>query len=277
MRVLFLGDIVGRSARKKVVESVPDWRRDWCLDFVIVNGENAAGGFGITGEIAQNLFDAGVDVITTGNHVWDQKEVMAYIDSEPRLLRPANYPDSAPGKGYGIFDAPRGKKVLVVNLMARIFMPPLDDPFAIADKIIKRHALSSQLAFSMIDFHGEATSEKMAMGHFLDGRVSCVVGTHSHVPTADARILPGGTAYQTDAGMCGDYNSVIGMEKNEPLRRFTRHIPSARFTPALGEPTLCGLLVESNMAGHAIRAEPVRIGPHLGPSVPDPSHIGLNT
>lgn len=268
MRVLFLGDIVGRPARQKVIESLPEWRRDWKLDFVVVNGENAAGGFGITGEISVSLFDAGVDVITTGNHVWDQKEVMSYIDSEPRLLRPANYPDSAPGKGYGIFDAPRGKKVLVMNLMARVFMNPLDDPFAVADKIIKRHPLSGQLAFSMIDFHGEATSEKMAMGHFADGRVSCVVGTHSHVPTADTEILSGGTAYQTDAGMCGDYNSIIGMEKDEPLRRFTRHIPSARFSPSLGEPTICGLLVESNAQGRAVRAEPIRIGPRLAEAYP---------
>ncbi|GEQ98657.1 metallophosphoesterase [Iodidimonas gelatinilytica] len=263
MRVLFLGDIVGRLARQRVVEQMADWRRDWRLDFVIVNGENAAGGFGITAAIADELFAVGVDVITTGNHAWDQKEILSHIDQEPRLLRPANYPDSAPGRGYGIYDAPRGKKVLVMNLMGRVFMNPLDDPFAVADKILKRHVLSSQLAFSFIDFHGEATSEKMAMGQFADGRASCVVGTHSHIPTADAQILPKGTAYQTDAGMCGDYDSVIGMEKEEPLRRFTRHIPGGRFSPALGEPTICGVLVESDNSGRAVRIDPIRIGGRL--------------
>ncbi|WP_281300662.1 MULTISPECIES: TIGR00282 family metallophosphoesterase [unclassified Iodidimonas] len=270
MRVLFLGDILGRPARQKLIEMLPQWRKDWRLDFVIVNGENAAGGFGITGAIAAEMLAAGVDVITTGNHAYDQKEIMADIDREPRLLRPANYPDSAPGRGFGVYDAPRGKKVLVINLMGRVFMNPLDDPFAIADKILKRHALSSQLAFSLIDFHGEATSEKMAMGHFADGRASCVVGTHSHVPTADAQILPKGTAYQTDAGMCGDYDSVIGMDKDEPLRRFTKHIPGGRFSPALGEPTLCGIMVESNAEGLATRIEPVRIGPRLSQAVPVP-------
>ncbi|GAB4571026.1 MAG: TIGR00282 family metallophosphoesterase [Rhodothalassiaceae bacterium] len=268
MRILFLGDIVGRPARTSVAAILPSWRRDWKLDFVVVNGENAAGGFGITPDIAQELFAAGADVITTGNHAFDQKGSMPFFDAEPRLLRPANYPEGTPGRGFGVFEATRGRKVLVVNLMGRVFMPALDDPFAAADRILKTHPLSGRLDFSLIDFHGEATSEKMAMGHFADGRASLVIGTHSHVPTADAQILPKGTAYQTDAGMCGDYDSVIGMEKDEPLQRFTRQIPGGRFSPAMGEPTLCGLLVESDKEGRATRLHPIRQGGRLAPALP---------
>ena len=269
MRVLFLGDIVGRAARQAVIAAVPEWRRAWKLDFVVANGENAAGGFGITGEIAQSLFAAGVDVITTGNHVWDQREVMSYIDGEPRLLRPLNYPQGAPGRGFGLYDAPRGRRVLVINAMGRVFMAALDDPFAAVDRILGRYALGAGADFILVDMHGEATSEKTAMGHFCDGRASLVVGTHSHVPTADARILSGGTAFQTDCGMCGDYDSVIGMEKSEPLRRFTRQIPGGRFTPALGEPTLCGVLVESDRSGRALSVTPIRSGGQLAPSLPE--------
>ncbi len=269
MRVLFLGDIVGRAARQAVIATVPEWRRAWKLDFVVANGENAAGGFGITGEIAEKLFAAGVDVITSGNHVWDQREVMGYIDGEPRLLRPLNYPQGAPGRGFGLYEAPRGRRVLVINAMGRVFMAALDDPFAAVDKILARYALGAGADFILVDMHGEATSEKTAMGHFCDGRASLVVGTHSHVPTADARILAGGTAFQTDCGMCGDYDSVIGMEKSEPLRRFTRQIPGGRFTPALGEPTLCGVLVESDRSGRALSVMPIRSGGQLAPSLPE--------
>lgn len=269
MRVLFLGDINGRPARQAVIETVPGWRRELALDFVIANGENAAGGFGITAAIAKALFEAGVDVITTGNHVWDQKEIMATIEREPRLLRPLNYPAGTPGRGFGLYEASRGRKVLVINVMGRVFMPALDDPFAGVDAVLKRHPLGRQAHFALVDIHAEATSEKMAMGHFCDGRASCVVGTHSHVPTADAMILPGGTAYQTDAGMCGDYDSVIGMEKDEPLRRFTRAISGQRFSPAMGEPTLCGLVVESDDAtGRAISISPLRQGGKLAAAMP---------
>jgi len=269
VRVLFLGDINGRPARQAVIEQVPEWRRALALDFVIANGENAAAGFGITGKIAEALFDAGVDVITTGNHVWDQKEVTGVIEREPRLLRPANFPERTPGSGYGLFQASRGRQVLVINVMGRVFMDPLDDPFAAVDALLERHTLGRRCAFALVDIHAEATSEKMAMGHFCDGRASCVVGTHSHVPTADTMILPGGTAYQTDAGMCGDYDSVIGMDKEEPLRRFTRKIPGGRFTPAMGAPTLCGLVVETDDAtGKAVSVSPLRSGGLLSKAQP---------
>lgn len=272
MRVLFLGDINGRPARQAAVEKVPEWRRALKLDFVVVNGENAAGGFGITAAIANALFEAGVDVITTGNHVWDQKEIIGAIEREPRLLRPVNYPPGTPGRGFGLFEAPRGRKVLVVNVMGRVFMPSLDDPFAGVDAVLKAHPLGRKASFALVDIHAEATSEKMAMGHFCDGRASLVVGTHSHVPTADAMILSGGAAYQTDAGMCGDYDSVIGMEKEEPLRRFTRAIPGQRFSPAMGEPTLCGLVVESDDAtGKAVSVAPLRWGGKLAPAMPEDS------
>lgn len=270
MRLLFLGDIVGRAARTAVIEKLPAWRRDLALDFVIVNGENAAGGFGITPAIAQDLFKAGADCITTGNHAWDQKEIMGYIDGEPRLLRPLNYPAATPGRGFYLYDAPRGRKVLVINAMARVFMSPLDNPFHAVDAVLKRHPLGTgQLHAAVLDFHGEATSEKMAMGHFCDGRMSLVVGTHSHVPTADAQVLPGGTAYQTDAGMCGDYDSVIGMEKTEPVRGFVQQYGKNRFSPAGGEPTVCGLLVETDdRTGLAKKIEPVRQGGRLAQQMP---------
>jgi len=269
VKVLFLGDINGRPARQAVLERVPEWRDSLGLDFVIANGENAAGGFGITGKIAAALFEAGIDVITTGNHVWDQKETISLIEREPRLLRPANFPEGTPGQGSGLFQASRGRQILVINVMGRVFMDPLDDPFAAVNTLLERHGLGRRCAFSLVDIHGEATSEKMAMGHFCDGRASCVVGTHSHVPTADTMILPGGTAYQTDAGMCGDYDSVIGMDKDEPLRRFTRKISGGRFTPAMGAPTLCGLVVETEEAtGKAVSVAPLRAGGLLSQTAP---------
>ena len=269
MKVLFIGDVVGRSGRQVVLDELPDLRARLKLDFVVVNAENAAAGFGLTPKICEALFEVGTDCITTGNHVWDQKEILPYIDGEPRVLRPLNYPAGTPGRGVGVYDAPRGRRVAVVNAMARVFMNPLDDPFALVDAALAKARLGTAAHFWLVDFHGEATSEKMAMGHFVDGRASLVVGTHSHVPTADAQILPGGTAYQTDAGMCGDYNSVIGMDKEEPLRRFTRQIGAARFTPALGEATLCGVYVESDdRTGLATRVEPVRVGGRLKAAVP---------
>ncbi|MGK2740610.1 TIGR00282 family metallophosphoesterase [Tepidicaulis sp. LMO-SS28] len=268
MRFLFLGDIVGRSAREAVVNTVPRLRQEWALDFVVVNGENAAGGFGITAAICDELFDAGVDVITLGNHAWDQREALTHIERENRLVRPINFPPGTPGRGQTLIEAANGARVLVINAMGRVFMDPLDDPFAAIDQALTETPLSDIADAVIVDFHGEATSEKMAMGHFCDGRASLVVGTHSHIPTADAQVLPGGTAYQTDAGMCGDYDSVIGMEKDEPVNRFVTKMPRGRFTPALGPATLCGVFVETEGNGLARRVEPVRLGGRLIKALP---------
>ncbi|MEQ8748002.1 TIGR00282 family metallophosphoesterase [Pyruvatibacter sp.] len=268
MRLLFLGDVVGRSGRDAVVAALPDLRADLDLDFVVVNGENAAGGFGITEKITTELLDAGADVISGGNHSWDQREALVFIEREHRLLRPANFPAGTPGRGAGLFEARGGRRVLLVNVMGRVFMDPLDDPFAAVERELTAAPMGDVADAVIVDIHAEATSEKMAMGHFCDGRASLVVGTHSHIPTADAQVLPGGTAYQTDAGMCGDYDSVIGMQKEEPLNRFTRKISSGRFAPAEGEATVCGVFVETDDAsGLASRVEPVRLGGRLKQSM----------
>ena len=270
MRVAFLGDIVGRAGRKAVTERLPDLRRQLDLDFVVVNGENAAGGFGITESICQELFAVGVDAISGGNHSWDQREALSFIEREPKLLRPVNYPAGTPGRGAATFEARRGRKVLVINVMGRLFMDPLDDPFAAVERELTRHTLGATVDFVLVDVHAEASSEKMAMAHLLDGRVSLVVGTHTHVPTADAVILAGGTAYQTDAGMCGDYDSVIGMQKDGSITRFTRKLPTARMQPAEGEATLCGVFVETDdRTGLARRIEPLRLGGKLKPALPE--------
>lgn len=269
MRLLFCGDIVGRPGRAAVVDHLANLRKRLALDFVVANGENAAGGFGITGKICQELFEAGVDAITGGNHIWDQREVLSYIDGEPRLLRPQNYPASTPGRGSGLFTAPKGRKVLVVSVMGRLFMDALDDPFACVERELAKHRLGAGAQAIILDVHAEATSEKMAMGHAVDGRVSLCVGTHTHVPTADTMILPGGTAYQSDAGMCGDYDSVIGMDKAVPIARFTRRLPTERLSVARGEGTLCAVFVETDdKTGLALRAEPVRVGGRLTETLP---------
>jgi 2',3'-cyclic-nucleotide 2'-phosphodiesterase len=269
MRILFVGDIVGRSGRSILLGRLPGLARDWKLDFVAVNGENAAGGFGITEAIYQEFIDAGVDVITGGNHSWDQKEALVFIERAPRLLRPLNFPSGTPGRGVALIEARNGARVLVVNAMGRIFMDPLDDPFAAVERELSACALKRSADAIIVDIHGEATSEKQAMGYFCDGRASLVVGTHTHAPTADHRILPLGTAFVTDVGMSGDYNSVIGMEKDEPLTRFVRRIPTARFEPAAGEATLCGLAVETNDAtGLAVQVGAVRLGGKLEPARP---------
>ncbi len=269
MRLLFLGDVIGRSGRDGLARHLPDMRSRLKPDFIVVNGENAAGGFGITGQIARDFYALGVDVITTGNHVWDQKETAAYIGSDARLLRPVNFPRTAPGRGAGLFDAPGGRKVVVVNAMGRIFMDPLDDPFAGVEAELSKVRLGSTVAAILVDIHAEASSEKMALGHYLDGRVSAVVGSHCHIPTADAQVLPGGTAYQTDAGMCGDYDSVIGMDKAEPINRFVRKIPGGRFEPAMGEATMCGIVIDTDDAtGLARTIEPIRVGGRLKPQWP---------
>ncbi|MBO6633809.1 TIGR00282 family metallophosphoesterase [Parvibaculum sp.] len=269
MRLLFMGDIVGRSGRDALVAELPSLRRELQLDFVVVNGENAAGGFGITAAICDDVFDAGADVITLGNHSWDQREALVHIEREPRLVRPVNYPAGTPGRGAALIEAQSGAQVLVVNALGRVFMEALDCPFEAIDREVSACPLGEGADAIIVDMHAEATSEKMAMGHHCDGRVSLVVGTHSHVPTADAQILPGGTAYQTDAGMCGDYNSVIGMDKDEPLNRFVTRIPSGRFQPALGPATLCGVFIETDSTGLAERIEPVRIGGRLKQVLPE--------
>ncbi len=268
MRFLLCGDIVGRAGRGVVIGNVPRLRRDLGLDFVVANGENAAHGFGITDKICEELYACGVDVITTGNHVWDRREIIPYIAGDSRLLRPVNFPPGTPGKGHGIFGLPDGRRLLVVNAMARLFMDAIDDPFAAVDRLLTDHPLGAVDAI-FVDFHGEATSEKMSMGHFCDGRASAVIGTHSHVPTADAQILPKGTAYLTDAGMCGDYDSVIGMQKETAVARFVRKMPGDRLQAAEGEGTLCAAFVETDDAtGLARHIAPLRLGGRLQPQWP---------
>ena len=264
MRILVCGDVVGRSGRTVVSENLPRLRDELALDFVVVNGENAAGGFGITPKICNQFFDAGADAITTGNHVFDQREIIPHFDTEKRILRPHNYPQTTPGTGVRVFPATRGRNVLIVHVMTRLFMDPLADPFACVTEALDTYRLSSNVHAIVVDVHGEATSEKVAIGHFLDGRASMVVGTHTHVPTADHQILPAGTAYQTDIGMCGDYDSVIGMKKATAIERFVRKMPTARLEAANGEATLCAILVETDDdTGLALRIDPLRIGGRL--------------
>jgi metallophosphoesterase (TIGR00282 family) len=271
MRIAFFGDIVGRSGREGLAEHLPGLRRVLGLEFVVVNAENAAAGFGITEATAREIFAAGADCLTLGNHSWDQKEALTYIVRETRLIRPLNYPAmaAAPGRGAQLFETERGKRVLVINLLGRVHMDSLDDPFASVDHELNACPLGEVADAVVVDMHAEATSEKMAMGHFCDGRASLVVGTHTHVPTADAQILNGGTAYQTDAGACADYDSVIGNQKEEPLRRFTTRISGGRYRPAEGPATVCGVYVETNNAtGLAVRVEAIRVGGRLSQSVP---------
>jgi 2',3'-cyclic-nucleotide 2'-phosphodiesterase len=264
VRILFVGDIVGRSGRTIVLERLPGLIRDWKLDLVIANGENAAGGFGITEVIYQDLLDAGVDAITLGNHAWDQREALVFIERAPRLIRPLNYPAGTPGRGASLIEAKNGGRALVINAMGRIFMDPLDDPFAAIDRELAACALKSAVDAIIIDLHAEATSEKQSMGYFADGRATLVVGTHTHAPTADHRILDGGTAFVSDVGMTGDYDSVIGMNKDEPVGRFLRRVPSARFEPATGPATLCAIAVETDDAtGLARQVGAVRMGGRL--------------
>jgi len=269
MRILFIGDIVGRSGRAIVLDRLPGLIADWKLDLVVINGENAAGGFGITEAIYNELIEAGADAITLGNHAWDQREALVFIERAPRLIRPANYPAGTPGRGAAMIEAKNGKRALVINAMGRIFMDALDDPFAVVDRELSACALGKGADAIVLDMHCEATSEKQAMGYFCDGRVSLVVGTHTHAPTADHRILPGGTAFISDVGMTGDFDSVIGMAKDEPLNRFLRKIPTSKFEPATGAATLCGLAVETDdKSGLATRVGAVRIGGMLEPALP---------
>jgi len=261
LRILFVGDVVGRAGRAAVSEHLPPLIRDWSLDFVVVNGENAAGGFGITEAIYAELLEAGADAITLGNHAWDQREALVFIERAPRLIRPLNYPAGTPGRGAALVDTKNGKRALVINAMGRIFMDALDDPFAAVERELAACPLKSGADAIILDMHCEATSEKQTMGYFCDGRVSLVVGTHTHCPTADHRIMPGHTAFVSDVGMTGDFESVIGMNKDEPLNRFLRKIPGAKFEPASGPATLCGLAVETDDAtGLASKVGAVRLG-----------------
>ncbi|WP_323989685.1 TIGR00282 family metallophosphoesterase [Nguyenibacter sp. L1] len=270
MRILFLGDIVGRAGREAVMVSLPGLRRTLRLDLVVVNGENASHGFGLSPAIAQDLFAAGADIVTLGNHAWDRKDLIGHIDAEPRIIRPANYPPGTPGQGSALVTLVDGRKALVINVMGRQFMDALDDPFRAVADILARHRLGVTVQAVVVDIHAEASSEKWAMGHVLDGRASLVVGTHTHTPTADHRILPGGTAFQTDAGMCGDYDSVIGMGKDAAIARFLRRMPGERLQPAEGQASLAGIMVETDDAtGLARRVAPLRMGGLLAPTTPD--------
>lgn len=270
MRLLFCGDVVGRSGREAILQHIPKLRERLGLDCVIVNGENAANGFGINASICKDFYNVGVDVITTGNHIWDQREIISYIDQDKNLLRPINLLPSSPGQGFVVHKTAKGQALLVINAMARLFMDASEDPFSAVDLLLKRFSMGVTVSAIVVDFHGEATSEKMAMGHFCDGRVSLVVGSHTHVPTADTIILDRGTAYQSDAGMCGDYNSIVGMAKEAPLFKFTRKMPSPeRATPAQGEATLCGVYVETDdKTGLALSIHPVRVGGRLSGTLP---------
>lgn len=265
---MFLGDVVGKAGREAVYHHLPLLRAQLKPDVVVVNGENAAHGFGITEDIFQKLREAGADVVTLGNHSFDQREALVFIAREDRMIRPLNWPNGCPGAGTCLFETPMGRRVLVINAMGRVMVEPmLDDPFPAVDRALEACKLGRDCDAIILDFHAEASSEKMAMGHFCDGRASLIVGTHTHTPTADHHVLKGGTAYQTDAGMCGDYDSVIGMDKAEPLQRFLHKLPIERMKPAEGEATVCGLIVETDdISGLAKRVGPIRVGGLLSPS-----------
>ncbi len=270
MRILFLGDVMGRAGRAAISDTLPGLRARWQLDFVVVNAENATAGAGLSAAHARAVLDAGADCITLGDHAFDQREMLQFITEEPRILRPLNFAKDAPGAGARVFKAPKGRQVLVAQALGQVFMKrPFDDPFSALDGVLRKYPRGGTVQAALVDIHAEATSEKMATGHFCDGRASLVVGTHTHVPTADAMILPGGTAYQTDAGMCGDYNSVIGMEKSEPMRRFITGMPKERFSPAEGPATLSGTYVETDdKTGAATLVRAVRLGGRLAPEGP---------
>ncbi|MDX2289893.1 MAG: TIGR00282 family metallophosphoesterase [Hyphomicrobiaceae bacterium] len=270
MRLLFLGDVVGKAGRKAVMDHLPGLIARHAIDFVAINGENAAGGFGITEAILEDLLGAGADVVTLGNHAFDQKEALVFINRQERLVRPLNFPPGTPGRGASRVTARNGAEVLVINAMGRVFMTELDCPFRAVDAAITASPLGHGVDVILVDMHAEATSEKQALACFVDGRASLVVGTHTHVPTADARVLPGGTAFISDIGMCGDYNSVLGMDPAEPVNRFLTRIPASRFEPALGEGTVSGVAVETDdKTGLAISIEPVRVGGVLARALPE--------
>ena len=248
MKVIFIGDIVGKEARENFIKKISDIKKKYEPDVLIVNAENAAAGYGLTKKIAIQLIDAGVDAITLGNHAWDQKEMLSYIEECPYIVRALNYPSGVPGRGYCEIQLPNDKKIIIVQIMLRLFMGlSLDDPFSVTKKFLQKEKLGSTCNAIIIDMHGEATSEKNAYGHYFDGKVSAILGTHTHIPTADAKILDGGTAYQTDVGMTGDYNSVIGMDKENPIHGFVKGYRSeGRFFPASGRVSVSGAFIETD-------------------------------
>ncbi len=269
MRILFLGDVVGRSGRDAVAAALPALRTRLRAELVVVNGENASHGFGLGPDMAQAIFAAGADVITLGNHAWDRKELIPYLAQEPRVIRPLNFPPGTPGAGSFVVALADGRRALVLNAMGRLFMDPLDDPFRTTAELLARYRLGASIQAIVADFHAEATSEKLAYAHSFDGTVSLVVGTHTHVPSADHQILPGGTAFQSDAGMCGDYDSVIGMAKQGAAARFWTKMPGERLHPADGAATLCGLfVVTDDRTGLAQSVEPLRQGGRLSQAAP---------
>ncbi len=272
MKILYLGDVVGRAGRSAVTEWLPKLRAQWGLDFVVVNGENATNGAGLSPDHAKGILLAGADCITLGDHAFDQRDMLSYINKEPRIVRPINFAKSAPGAGSRVFEATRGRKVLVAQVLGQVFMKrAFDDPFSAIDLVLKKHPRGGLVQASLVDIHCEATSEKMGMGHYCDGRASVVVGSHTHVPTGDAQIMPGGTAFQADAGMCGNYDSVIGMDKEEPLRRFVTGMGKGRFQPCTNDGTVSGLYVETDdKTGKATRVTHVRQGGRLIPAGPAP-------
>ena len=269
MKILFIGDIMGRSGREALEKYLPRLRTELDPDVVIVNGENAANGAGITEKICKEFYDLGVDCITTGNHIWDQREIIPYIDRDKKLLRPANYPEQTPGSGVLRHKLKDGRTIVVINIMGRLFMNTLDDPFEVMSRILDKEKLGKTADAIFVDFHGEATSEKMSFGHYYDGRISAVIGTHTHIPTADTHIMPGGTAYMSDSGMTGDYDSVIGVEKEIAIHRFISKMPGERMRPANGSGMLCGAYILTNNKGKAERIEPVRLGNILTEYMPE--------
>jgi metallophosphoesterase (TIGR00282 family) len=270
MRILFLGDVVGRTGRDAITDRLPSMIDRFGLDFVVINGENASHGRGLTEPHFKGLRDAGADIVTLGDHAFDQRDTISYIERESSLLRPVNFPAGTPGRGAMMVETRKGHRVLVIAALGRVFMNPIDDPFRAVEAEIAKCPLGEQADAVIVDFHTEATSEIQGMGHFLDGRATLVVGTHTHIPTADHRILRNGTALMADAGMCGDYDSIIGVDAEEPLNRFLTGVPNARFTPAEGEATLSGVIVDTDpRTGLAIRVEPLRLGGSLVQAIPD--------
>ena len=269
MRILFVGDVMGRSGREALSKHLSVARESLKPDIVIVNGENAANGAGITEKICKEFYEIGVDCITTGNHVWDQREIIPYIERDEKLLRPLNFPPGTPGNGIYRHKLDDGRSITIINAMARLFMDSLDDPFRMTHEYLEKEPMGKNSEAVFVDFHGETTSEKMSFGHYFDGRISSVIGTHTHVPTADAHIMPSGTAYMSDAGMTGDYDSVIGVRKDIAIHRFVKKIPGERMSPARGEGMMCGAFIVTNdKTGLAQSIEPVRMGAVLAETMP---------